>query len=169
MAGLVMAGFSLTSLTGCMEVTEPASNIATEEQIQNSPSSSESFLMAMPAYFNKVNTAWVQDQLHFPFGYGAIMYIRDLMTGDLLQSSKNYTVHFYYWAQNKYQGDGYLFGQYISTYYYNFILTINNMVGAVNPENATDQQLGYLGATSPVCTSSCLTTEPAISMLKVMT
>lgn len=60
MAGLVMAGFSLTSLTGCMEVTEPASNIATEEQIQNSPSSSESFLMAMPAYFNKVNTSWVK-------------------------------------------------------------------------------------------------------------
>ena len=70
MAGLVMAGFSLTSLTGCMEVTEPASNIATEGQIQNSPSSSESFLMAMPAYFNKVNSSWVYDDgMHFPFGY----------------------------------------------------------------------------------------------------
>ena len=146
MAGLVIAGFSLTSLTGCMEVTEPASDIATEGQIQNSPSSSESFLMAMPAYFNKVSTSLVKDEWHFPFGYGAIMYIRDLMTGDLLQSTKNYAHHFYFWAQNKYQGDGYLFGQYISTYYYNFILTINNMVGAVNPENATDQQLGYLGA-----------------------
>lgn len=141
-----MAGFSLTSLTGCMEVTDPATNIATEGQIQNSPSSSESFLMAMPANFNKVSTSLVNDGWHFPFGYGAIMYIRDLMTGDLLQSTKNYAQHFYFWAQNKYQGDGYVFGQYISTYYYNFILTINNMVGAVNPENATDQQLGYLGA-----------------------
>ena len=145
MAGLVIAGFSLTSLTGCMEVTEPTT-VATEEQIQNSPSSSESFLMAMPAYFNKVSTSLVDDRLHFPFGYGAIMYVRDLMTGDLLQSTKNYAIHFYYWAQNKYQGDGYLFGQYICTYYYGFILTINNMVGAVNPDNATDEQLGYLGA-----------------------
>lgn len=145
MAGLVMAGFSLTSLTGCMEVTEPTT-VATEGQIQNSPSSSESFLMAMPAYFNKVNESVVDRSWHFPFGYGAIMYVRDLMTGDLLQSTKNYAHHFYYWAQNKYQGDGYVFGQYISTYYYSFILTINNMVGAVNPDNATDEQLGYLGA-----------------------
>ena len=94
MAGLVIAGFSLTSLTGCMEVTEPASSIATEEQIQNSPSSSESFLMAMPAYFNDVNSTLVQKNWHFPFGYGAIMYVRDLMTGDLLQSTKNYAHHF---------------------------------------------------------------------------
>lgn len=93
MAGLVIAGFSLTSLTGCMEVTEPTT-VATEEQIQNSPSSSESFLMAMPAYFNKVSTSLVDDGLHFPFGYGAIMYVRDLMTGDLLQSTKNYAFHF---------------------------------------------------------------------------
>lgn len=145
MAGLVIAGFSLTSLTGCMEVTEPTT-VATEGQIQNSPSSAESFLMAMPANFNKVSTSLVDGGWHFPFGYGAIMYVRDLMTGDLLQSTKNYAQHFYYWAQNKYQGDGYVFGQYICTYYYNFILTINNMVGAVNPDNATDEQLGYLGA-----------------------
>ena len=145
MAGLVIAGFSLTSLTGCMEVTEPTT-VATEGQIQNSPSSAESFLMAMPANFNKVSTSLVDASWHFPFGYGAVMYVRDLMTGDLLQSSKNYAHHFYYWAQNKYQGDGYVFGQYICTYYYNFILTINNMVGAVNPDNATDEQLGYLGA-----------------------
>ena len=102
--------------------------------------------MAMPANFNKVSTSLVDDSWHFPFGYGAIMYVRDLMTGDLLQSNKNYAHHFYHWAQNKYQGDGYIFGQYICTYYYGFILTINNMVGAVNPDNATDEQLGYLGA-----------------------
>lgn len=145
MMGLVMASVGMTSLTGCMEVTQPTT-VATEDQIQNSPSSAESFLMAMPAYFNQVNSSLTQKQWHFPFGYGAMMYIRDLMTGDLLQSTTNYAHHFYYWAQNKYQGDGYLFGQYISTYYYNFILTTNNMIGAVNPDNATDQQLGYLGA-----------------------
>ena len=145
MAGLVVAGVCMSSLTGCMDVTEPTT-VATEDQIQNSSSSAESFLMAMPAYFNQVNTSFVDLSWHFPFGYGAIMYIRDLMTGDLLQSTKNYAQHFYYWAQDKYQGDGYLFCQYICNYYYNFVLATNNMIGAVNPENATDQQLGYLGA-----------------------
>lgn len=136
-----MAGVGMTSLTGCMEVTQPTT-VATEDQIQNSPSSAESFLMAMPAYMNTVySNGW-----HFPFGYGACMYVRDLMTGDLLQSSKNYTQHFYFWAQNKYQGDGYVFAQFINNFYFRQVLACNNMIGAVNPDNATDLQLGYLGA-----------------------
>ena len=61
--------------------------------------------MAMPADFNKVSTYLGDGGWHFPFGYGAIMYVRDLMTGDLLQSTKNYAQHFYFWAQNKYQGE----------------------------------------------------------------
>lgn len=138
---LLVAGVCMTSFTGCMEQTEPT-NIATEGQIQNSPSSAESFLMAMPSFLNTVySNGW-----HFPFGYGACIYIRDLMTGDLLQSSQNYTIHFKYWAQDKYQGDGYVFSQFVNTYYYQQVLACNNMIGAVNPDNATDQQLGYLGA-----------------------
>ena len=131
----------MTSLTGCMEVTEPTT-IATEDQIQNSPSSAESFLMAMPSFLNTVYS----NGFHFPFGYGACIYIRDLMTGDLLQSSQHYTIHFKYWAQDKYQGDGYVFSQFINTYYFHQVLACNNMIGAVNPDNATDKQLGYLGA-----------------------
>lgn len=56
MAGLVVAGICMSSFTSCMEVTEPNS-VATEDQIQNSSSSAESFLMAMPAYFNQVNNS----------------------------------------------------------------------------------------------------------------
>ncbi|MGN0068338.1 MAG: RagB/SusD family nutrient uptake outer membrane protein [Prevotella sp.] len=139
--GVGLAAVLLTSFTSCMEETEPTT-VATEDQIQQSPSSSESFLMAMPAYFNHfTDNGW-----HHGFGYGAMMYIRDLQTGDLNHSSTNYGSHFYYWARNQYQGDGYIFGQFIYNYYNEFVLAANNMVGAVNPENATDTQLGYLGA-----------------------
>ena len=139
--GLAIATVSVTSFTGCIEETEPTT-VATEPQIQESASAAEAFLMAMPAYFNHfTDNGW-----HHGLGYGAMLYIRDLMTGDMNHSSTNYASHFYYWSRNKYQGDGYIFGQYIFNYYYEFVLTANNMIGAVNPETATEKQLGYLGA-----------------------
>lgn len=143
--GLAVAGLAVGSLTGCMDQPEP-NDRATVDQIQQAPSSTESFLMAMPAYFNDIYFPLYDKKWHNCFGYGAMMYIRDLMTGDCTHNIPNYAQHFYYWAQNKYQGDGYVFSQYICNYYYGFVLAINNMVGAVNPENATEEQLGALGA-----------------------
>lgn len=139
-----LAAVSLTALTGCMDETEPTT-VATEKQIQESSSATEALMMAMPSYFNKYNSSIADDGWHFPFGYGAMMYIRDLMTGDLAHSSMDYTSHFMYWHQNKWQGDGFLFCQYIWNYYYGFVLAANTTIGGVNPETATDTQLGYLG------------------------
>lgn len=139
--GLAVAAVSMSTLTGCMEETEPTT-VATDKQIQESTTSAESFLMAMPAYLNNYNSTFS----HRSFGYGAMMYIRDLFTGDMCQTSSSYGSWFYYWARNQYQGDGYIFGQFIFNYYYELVLTANNMVGAVNAETATSQQLGYLGA-----------------------
>ena len=135
-----------TFLTGCLDETEPESSTVTEKQVQESSAATEAAVLAMPSYFNNYGSSIVERGWHYPFGYGANMYIRDLMTGDLGHSSTNYSSHFYYWAQNKYQGDGYVFCQFIFNYYYGFVLTINTAIGAVNPESATDKQLGYLGA-----------------------
>lgn len=139
--GLAVAAVSMSTLTGCMEETEPTT-VATDKQIQESTTSAESFLMAMPAYLNNYNSTFQ----HRSFGYGSMMYIRDLFTGDMCQTSSSYGSWFYYWPRNQYQGDGYIFGQFIFNYYYELVLTANNMVGAVNAETATSQQLGYLGA-----------------------
>ncbi len=139
-------GMGATMLTGCLDETEPESATVTEKQVQESTLATEAAVLAMPAYFNHYDDAIVNRGWHYPFGYGANMYIRDLMTGDMGHDKTNYASHFYYWAQNKYQGDGYVFCQYVFNYYYGFVLTINTAIGAVNPENATDQQLGWLGA-----------------------
>ncbi len=146
--GLCVAAVSLSSLTGCMEETEPTT-IATEKQIQQSSSASEAFLMAMPAYFNHLNATLVDDPYnwHAVFGYGAMMYIRDLMTQDMVFGGQTgYAGHFNPWPRDTYQGDGFLYGQYINNYYYELVLAANNMIGSVNPDNATTQQLGSLGA-----------------------
>lgn len=144
-SGVCIAAFSLTTLTGCIEETEPTT-VATEKQIKESSSATSALLMSLPAYFNYYDEGIVEREWHYPFGYGANMYIRDLMTGDLLHDKTNYTGHFNRWVQNKYQGDGYVFCQYVFGYYYGFVLAANTLIGGVDVENATDEQLGYLGA-----------------------
>ncbi len=139
-------GIGATTLVGCLDETEPESATVTQKQVENSTLATEAAVLAMPAYFNHYDDAIVDRGWHYPFGYGANMYIRDLMTGDMGHDKTNYASHFYYWAQNKYQGDGYVFCQYVFNYYYGFVLTINTAVAAVDPDNATDQQLGWLGA-----------------------
>lgn len=140
---LFVAG--VVSLTGCIEETEPTS-VATESQIAQSSSATEALLMAMPAYFNDVNTSMVDDNSwHAPFGYPSMMIIRDLLTGDYGYNTSSYTGHFSWAAKNQYMGDGYLYGQYRWNFYYGFIQTANNLIGGVNEATATKEQLGYLG------------------------
>ncbi|MGM9713770.1 MAG: RagB/SusD family nutrient uptake outer membrane protein [Prevotella sp.] len=138
--GITLVAASLSSLTSCIEETFPTS-VATEDQMQQSSASAEAALMALPSNFNAYGGSYG----HFGFGYGAMMTIRDVQTGDYMHSYLGYD-HFNAWAENKYQGDGYLIGQYIYNYYNEFVLACNTMVGAVDPENASDKQLGYLGA-----------------------
>lgn len=138
--GICLATVCLTTATSCIEETEPTS-VATTDQIEESSSASEALLMAMPAYFNHL---WDEDR-HYTFGYGAMMRIRDVQSGDFCFSTNSYN-HFQNWEINKYQGDGYIYGQFVWNFYYGFVLTANNMVGGVNAESATEEQLGYLGA-----------------------
>lgn len=142
--GLACASLTMTSLTGCMEETVPTT-VATEGQVQGSSSSAESFLMALPNYFNALDAFVDNPGWHGVFGYGAMMHMRDLLTGDLCTVESGYD-QFSMFPQNKYLGDGYIYSQYIYNYYNEFVLNANNMIGAVNPDNATDKQLGYLGA-----------------------
>lgn len=135
-----LAAMSLTSLSGCIDETEPNS-IATQKQVQRSTSAAAALLSAMPAYFNSV---WDRGR-HWSFGYGATMFIRDIQTGDMLKSNDAYN-QFADFAENKYQGDKYIYPQFFWNYYYGFINTANNMISGVNPESATKEQLGYLGA-----------------------
>ena len=136
---------SLATLTGCIEETFPLSSMATEEQVQESPTSTEAMALGMPA---KALSIWDDASQHSFFGLPAHMIMRDMMTGDYLQSGSGigYGWHFYYWAQNKNMGDGFRKTQFTWNFYWGFLLSVNNVIGAVNPDNATDEQLGYLGS-----------------------
>ncbi len=130
------------ALSGCIEELEPQSSVVTEEQVKESPASSEALKMAMPAYLNQYSdTGW-----HYSFGYSAQMMIRNMLGGDAGFNVSTYASHFARWGINQYQGSDYVFAGYVWSYYYGFLLAVNQMIGTVDPENASEDQLGALGA-----------------------
>ena len=139
----LFAGLAIgtSSLTSCLEETFPMSSTATEEQVQESPAATEALVMGMPA---KSLSLWTEDWHSF-FGYPAHMIVRDMMTGDYCQNGGGlgYGWHFYYWSRNKQMDENKLKTQFTWNYHYGLLLSINNVVAAVDPANPTDSQLGY--------------------------
>lgn len=134
---------SLMLPTSCIEETFPTDR-ATADQISKSPKASEALLWAMPAFFN--NHATIGSDRHWDWGYGSIMHIRDVMTQDMSINDPVGYDHYKNWAANLYQGENYIYGQFIWNYYWKFVQTSNNMISVIDTEIATDDQLGYLGA-----------------------
>ncbi len=130
------------SLTSCIDETEPTSQ-ATTAQVQKSASATEALLMAIPAY----STAqYFSSRYDWAFGYGALMFIRDLQSSDVCATDDAGYFQCYYFVTNQYMGRDYVFAQYLYNYQTKFVNTTNNVIAAVNVESATDTQKGYLGA-----------------------
>ena len=140
-AGMFCAA-SLFSTTSCIDETFPTDD-ATEQQLGSSAKATEALLWAMPAYVN--NHATLSSDYHYDWGYGSLMHIRDVMTGDMTVVATGYD-WFSSWGANKNQGENSANTQYVWNYYWKFIQTSNNVIKAVNPETATPNQLGMLGA-----------------------
>ena len=136
----VFCASSLFTTTSCIEETIPTTTL-TESQLESSPKAAEALLWAIPAFTNKY---FSYVETHYDWGYGSIMHVRDVMTGDFAVASSNYD-QYNYWQINSYMGNTYIFSQFIWNYYYPFVQTENNVIAAINPETATDGQLGVLG------------------------
>ena len=133
------------TLTGCVDETFPTTG-ATEEQLGASAKAAEALLWAMPAFNNKFDVlgAGSANASDYDYGYPSIMHIRDVMTADMPIVASGYD-HYTYWENNTYQGEGYIFPQFVWNYYTQRALTANNCIGAINPEGASAQMLSYLG------------------------
>ncbi len=139
-AGMFCAA-SLFTTTSCIDETFPT-NAATKEQLGASAKATEAMLWAMPAFINDAETVAGN---HYEWGYGSQMHIRDVMTGDMTVVATGYD-WYSSWGANKNQGENSANTQYVWNYYWKLVQTANNVIAAVNPENATPNQLGMLGA-----------------------
>lgn len=131
----------MASTTGCIEETFPT-DIATDEVISSSPKATEALLWAMPAFMNNLGT--LSSSYHYDWGYGSVMHVRDVLTGDIPAVASGYN-WYTNWELNQYQGESYVYGQFLWNFYWKSVQTANNLIGAVDPESATDAQLGMLG------------------------
>lgn len=139
--GLGVAVLGLATFTSCEEETHPTS-YATVDQMAQSSSATEALLSAIPA---SLNSHW-QPKINvgYSWGYGSLMKIRDIMTGDYTNVESNYD-HYSSWAQCYYIGKGYLSTQFVWNYYWSMVLTTNNLISGIDASKATSEQLGYLG------------------------
>lgn len=135
------------ALTGCIEETFPTGAGVSQDQVEEVPNSADSYAQGMPAYMNTIGTlphASISDIRHFDFGYPAMMFIRDTMTGDKPVSPSGYD-HFTYWRDNTLQGPEYIFSQLVWWYYYKLIQTANLTLGVIDKETEDKHLQALLG------------------------
>ena len=132
--------------TSCIEETEPTS-VATQAQAERSSTATKAQAMAIPAQLGDMDDNYVDNYTwHAAFGYPSMMIIRDMMCNDMGFPTSSYASHFYYFGANMYLDGRYIYAAYIWTYFYKLIQNANAIITVVNPETATKDQLGYLGA-----------------------
>lgn len=138
----------MTALTGCIKETFPYGDTATEEQVQQSPAATQALADGMPASLLYGHDDWVSNSnAHYCFGYPAEMIFRDMLTGDYYHFGEIGYSHFISWARNVNMGDNWLKTQFHWNFHYLWwLLGVNQVVGAVDPANSTDEQKGLLGA-----------------------
>ncbi len=128
-------------LTGCIEETQPTAYV-TETQLGSSTKAIEALVWAMPAYYNKFDL--LGQSRPYDWGYGSLMHVRDCMTEDMVVAPSGYD-WYTAWEFNQYLDEGKMTQQYVWTYYYKQVLTANNLIGAIDIENASEQMRVYYG------------------------
>lgn len=128
------------AFSGCIKETFPTS-VASNEQVNASPTALEAMVNGMAAFIN--NLATVSDSAHYDWGYRSIMIIREAMGEDFASIASSYE-WYNAWMRNQYQGDGYLYGQFIWNFFTQFLLTANSVIGAVDENTENAQQAAYL-------------------------
>lgn len=138
MASLVAAS-SLT-MVSCIDETQPTSSL-TQEQLNSSLKATEALLWGLPAKMVAFEEA-VGDY-HYDWGFGSVMHIHDVMGDEYAVTSSSYD-WYDSWENNQYMSENYLNQQLVWQTYYKQILTANSLIGAIDPETASDAMKGSL-------------------------
>ena len=132
---------STMALTGCLEETFPTTG-ATADQLASSSKATEALMWEMPAFVNNLGT--YDRDMHFDWGYGSLMHIRDVMTADMAVVASGYN-WYSSWSSCTDLGNRQVTSYFPWAFYYKGIQTANNLIGAVDEAKASNEQLGYLG------------------------
>lgn len=144
MKNILKAIFVLVSAaalcTACIKESFPT-NLASSEQVAASPTAVKAMVSGMHAFVNNFNT--LGDEAAYDWGYPAIGMIRDMMCEDMASISSGYE-WFTAWMSNQYQGDSFIYGQFIWNFFTQFLLTANSAIGSIPDDVDNPQTAGYL-------------------------
>ncbi len=137
---------SLLLFSGCVKETFPT-DIATVEQVGESSSALQAMVSAIPAQMVEAYLAiGSRSSNDYDFGLPSMFIMTDSNTGDIVINGNSGYDWFSSWGTNES-----VFGDvYQSVYvawrtWYMFIKSANDVISAIDPETANDEQLGYLG------------------------
>lgn len=139
---LVMLAVTPLSLTSCIDETEPTDG-ATQEQVEQSDQALEANLLGLNNQFIKI---WNSSR-HWTFGYGAMMIVRNIQSGEALFSANgdNYD-QFWTWSWDRYGSRDYLYGQFLWNYQNGFVMAANNVIALTDTINGSDEIKGIAAA-----------------------
>lgn len=128
------------ALTGCVD-DDVNDGYLTEAQLG---SNAEPLVWALGAEAVDVFN-YSGGEYHYDWGQGALMHIRDVMCDDYAVKNSDYD-QFSRFEWNQYLGQDYVFCAVPFYTIYQQVQVANNLIRAINPDNASNTQLGYLGA-----------------------
>lgn len=140
--GAAIALTSTIALTGCLEEVLPTSGV-TEDQLAGKDVAYSSIFWGMPSFLNCFNVTG--GQYHYDWGYGSIMHIRDIETGDYATAESNYD-HYTSWACNRYNDERYATTGFTWAFMNGWLQTCNKAVGTFDPEDENPLYVYYYGA-----------------------
>lgn len=129
--------------TGCIKETLPTS-VATTEQVAASPSALQASVRGIPS---QMATGYLTGSNYaFDMGYPGLMLIWDHAAGEIVDSGNTGYDWYSFWSQPIASlGEEYVTTSIPWRTVYILIKAANDVIGAINPEEATEDQLVSLG------------------------
>lgn len=137
-----MATAMAITLGSCVDEATPV-NYVTPADVAGMASSQKALLDGIVSYVIDYNSWGSTSDEYYTndWGYPCQMMYRDALTADFTPVSSGYN----YWAYVESSVDLKTAASYSYNYYCRFIKNCNNLIAVVNPDEATETSLGYLG------------------------
>jgi len=137
-----MAAAMVLSLGSCVDEATPV-NYVTPEDVASMSSAQKALLDGIVSYVIDYNSWGSTSDVYYTndWGYPCQMMYRDALTNDFTPVSSGYN----YWANVEASTDLKTAANYTYNYYCRFVKNCNNLIGIIDPDNATDTSRGYLG------------------------
>lgn len=139
---LAVAGLMLSS---CIKETFPT-DVATPDQIEETPSGLESAVNALNGWLTKFNSLGykVNEEEHFDFGYPALCLWYEALGQDMTGPYTGYDKFYFIRNVSSHSDEGFT-GWFPWQYLYRQILLANSVISTVGLENLTTEQKYYVG------------------------